>query len=73
VQPLAGGPIMVGTSDRIFLVAGIENENGGNSAQLKIIDPGQGGETWMGYDEVMQRYHLDPESGYQIKLFQWPS
>jgi hypothetical protein len=73
LDPLAYGPIMVGNSERVFLLAGIQNENDGDSAQVKIVDPGQGGETWMGYDEAKQRYHLDPDSGYQLKLLQRPS
>lgn len=69
---LERGPVMVATPSRVFLVAGVENEDEGDSARLKIIDPAQGGETWMGWSEVKQRYELDPAVGYTIKLFQWP-
>ncbi|MDT4918408.1 MAG: hypothetical protein QOH89_3108 [Pseudonocardiales bacterium] len=70
-KALERGPLMVGTSNRVFLVAGINDESNGDSAHLKILDPAQGGETWMSFSEAKQRYELDPDLGYVIKLFQW--
>lgn len=69
-RALDRGPIMVGMPSHVFVVAGVENEEDEGSARLKILDPTQGGETWMGYGEVVQRYELGV--GYPVKLFQWP-
>jgi hypothetical protein len=69
---LERGPVMVATPSRVFLVAGVEAEDAGDSARLKLIDPAAGGETWMGWNEVKQRYELDPNVGYVIRIFQWP-
>ena len=69
-KALERGPVMVGTTSRVILVAGVVNEYEGDSAKLKIVDPGMGGETWMGFDEVKQRYEIDPAI-YQVKLLQW--
>lgn len=68
-RALERGPVMVGTTSQVFLVVGVDHEFEGDAARMRIMDPAMGGDTWMGFSELKQRYEIDPDI-YQVKLFQ---